>query len=237
MKLNAELAHWVDNPMPEKTTNEHKVFVLEDDARIRARFCKLVNESGSFAICGAAGSLTDAKQQQAQAQEAAILLVDLRLPDGNGTSLIAEAASWSPRPFIAVISSLGDERSVITAMEAGADGYLLKDLRPEELVPNLEALMRGESPISPAIARYLLKRFRPDASEDSTDRPNLSDRESEILQLVARGYSHADIAEALGISNNTVITHIRHIYRKLDVHSRSEAVYEAANLGLLKVGE
>ncbi len=237
MKLTAELARWVEHPMPEKTTNEHKVFVLEDDARIRARFCKLVNESGRFAICGAAGSLSDAKGQLEQAREAEILLVDLRLPDGNGTSLIAEASTWSPRPFIAVISSLGDERSVVTAMEAGADGYLLKDLRPQELVPNLEALMRGESPISPAIARYLLKRFRTEVVEAEPDVPRLSGREAEILQLVARGYSHGDIASALEISQNTVITHIRHIYDKLDVHSRSEAVYEAANLGLLKVGD
>lgn len=215
----------------------HPVFVLEDDARIRGRFMKLLTASESFSVTAAAASLSDARKKQAAARTAEILLVDLRLPDGNGTSFIAEAAGWSPRPRIAVISALGDERSVVSAMEAGADGYILKDLRPSELIPLLESLLRGEAPISPAIARYLLKYFRQDEAASPEDSPSLSAKEKEVLSLIAKGFTYADIARSLEISEHTVITHVRHIYSKLDVHSRSQAVFEAANLGLIKVGQ
>lgn len=216
---------------------KHPVFVLEDDARIRSRFSKLLEASGGFSLTGAAASLSDACKKQAEARKAEILLVDLRLPDGNGTSFIAEAAAWSPRPRIAVISALGDERSVVSAMEAGADGYVLKDLRPNELIPMLESLLRGEAPISPAIARYLLKHFRHDETASGEVKLALSAKEQEVLSLVAKGFTYADIARSLEITENTVITHVRHIYNKLDVHSRSQAVFEAANLGLIKVGQ
>lgn len=223
----------------EDCANAHGVFVLEDDPRVRERFQRLLRDAGGFALVGSAGSLSEAADRREQARRAAILLVDLRLPDGMGTDFIRQAARWTPRPRIAVISALGDERNVVAAIEAGADGYLLKDLAADQFVPMLEALLRGEAPISPAIARHLLKHFRPaDAVGDTAaDAPRLSARETEILRLLARGYTTGEIARALKVLESTVLTHVKHLYGKLDVHSRSQAVFEAAQLGLIRLGD
>ncbi|WP_281784525.1 LuxR C-terminal-related transcriptional regulator [Sinimarinibacterium flocculans] len=213
----------------------HGVFVLEDDASVRNRFRRLIEGTREFRLSGDADSLSAAAKQRSGARQASILLVDLRLPDGMGTHFIAEAAAWTPRPRIAVISALGDERSVITAIESGADGYVLKDLRETELVPLLESLLRGEAPISPGIARHLLKRFQA-APAATAAAPQLSVRETEVLELVAKGYANGEIARSLQVSESTVLTHVKHIYGKLDVHSRSQAVFEAAQLGLIRLG-
>ncbi len=216
------------------TSNNPGIFILEDDARIRARFCRLIEDSGEFEVFGQAGSLSDAQRQRKVAQACDLMLVDLQLPDGSGTNFIAEASTWQPRPRIIVISALGDERNVLAAIEAGADGYLLKDVDAQQIVPMLNALMQGEAPISPAIARHLLKRFRNEAARE-TSTPLLSGREKEVLELVARGLSSAEVAHQLSVAVSTVNTHIKHIYNKLDVNSRSEAVFEAAQLGIIRL--
>lgn len=216
------------------TTEKTAIFVLEDDARIRSRFCRLIEDSGAFEVLGQAGSLSDAQQLRGVAQGCQLLLVDLQLPDGSGANFISEAASWQPRPRIIVISALGDERNVLSAIEAGADGYLLKDVDAQQIVPMLSALMQGEAPISPAIARHLLKRFRREPSAEASA-PVLSGREKEVLELVARGLSFAEVAQQLSVAVSTVNTHVKHIYNKLDVNSRSEAVFEAAQLGIIRL--
>jgi DNA-binding NarL/FixJ family response regulator len=141
-----------------------------------------------------------------------------------------------------VITIFGDEQHVVGALEAGALGYLLKDGTPEYIGASIVDMLAGGSPISPAIARHLLRRFRGDApsaagaaaAESVTP---LSEREGEVLRLIVKGFTYAEIADLLGVSAHTVTTHVRGIYRKLEVHSRSEAVYEALQLGLVKVDE
>ena len=128
----------------------------------------------------------------------------------------------------------------MSALEAGALGYLLKDGTAEYIGDSIMDMLAGGSPISPAIARHLLRRFRGDAPADgvrSDDVPRLSERESEVLRLIVKGFTYAEIADLLGVSSHTVTSHVRGIYRKLEVHSRSEAVYEALQLGLVKVDE
>lgn len=217
------------------TPGKTAVFLLEDDARIRERFRLLINNSPNFVVAGEAYSLSELSKHHDAARSSQILLVDLRLPDGSGKSLIRDASTWQPRPRIIVVSALGDEKNVVSAVEAGADGYLLKDVRDTEFIPLLEALLRGESPMSPAIARHLLKRFRPESVEDDTT-STLSKREVEVLELIAKGFTYGEIGQTLGIATSTVITHVKHTYSKLDVNSRSQAVFEAANLGIIKVG-
>jgi DNA-binding NarL/FixJ family response regulator len=137
-----------------------------------------------------------------------------------------------------VITIFGDEQHVVTAIEAGAMGYLLKDGSAEYIGSSVLEMMAGGSPISPPIARYLLRRFRPpDAGEDDTAPPKLSEREHEVLTLIVKGFSYAEIARLIGVSAHTVTTHVRNIYRKLEVHSRGEAVYEALQLGLVKIDD
>ena len=162
-----------------------------------------------------------------------LLLVDLGLPDGEGTQLIAMAAKMEPRPEVLVISSLGVESHVVRALEAGASGYLLKDETPEAIGVAALKVLDGESPISPAIAVHLLKRFRPVAAPTPQEHP-LSDREVDILKLIAKGLRHDEVADTLGLRYSTVVSYVRDIYRKLAVHSRTEALFEARQLGLLR---
>jgi DNA-binding NarL/FixJ family response regulator len=162
-----------------------------------------------------------------------LMLVDLGLPDGEGTQLIAHAAKMDPRPEVLVISSLGDETHVVRALEAGASGYLLKDESPEAIGQAALKVLDGEAPISPAIAVHLLKRFRPVAAPEPQPHP-LSEREVDILKLIAKGLRHDEVAETLGLRYSTVVSYVRDIYRKLAVHSRTEALFEARQLGLLR---
>ena len=138
-----------------------------------------------------------------------------------------------------VISIFQDEEVVLRAIEAGATGYLLKDSAPPDVIASIRALRAGGAPINPMIARLLLDRIRPaDATRQTTRRPAgapaMSEREIEILRVVAKGLSLVEIAELLGISVNTVKTHVKRIYHKLAVNSRTEAVFEAHCMGLLR---
>jgi DNA-binding NarL/FixJ family response regulator len=141
-----------------------------------------------------------------------------------------------------VITVFGDEQHVVTAIEAGAMGYLLKDGTADYIGASILEMIGGGSPISPPIARYLLRHFRHDAPAPmdagaADDRPRLSDREAQVLSLIVKGFTYAEIAKLLEVSTHTVTTHVRSIYRKLEVHTRGEAVYEALQLGLVKVQE
>jgi DNA-binding NarL/FixJ family response regulator len=140
-----------------------------------------------------------------------------------------------PETDIMVVSVFGDEEHVLASIEAGATGYLLKDSLPEEFIDVIEQLRAGGSPISPVIARQLLRRLRPvqPLEPDLSDCRRLSARESEILGLIAKGFTFAELARLLEISPHTVTTYVKKIYQKLAVHSRGEAVYEASRRGLI----
>jgi DNA-binding NarL/FixJ family response regulator len=135
-----------------------------------------------------------------------------------------------------VITVFGDERHVLSAVEAGATGYILKDGSNAYVADSILELLGGGSPISPAIARHLLKRFRADAPETpgGAEAARLTEREREVLVLLMKGFTFSEIGGLLHISAHTVTSHVKHIYQKLEVRSRGEAVYEALQLGILK---
>ncbi len=206
--------------------------LVEDDGATRAYLLDALNRIAAlqpvnFAVDVASGT------RALERYRPKLLLVDLGLPDGEGTQLIALAAKMEPRPEVLVISSLGDESHVVRALEAGASGYLLKDETPEAIGVAALKVLEGESPISPAIAVHLLKRFRPVAAPAPQEHP-LSDREVDILKLIAKGLRHDEVADTLGLRYSTVVSYVRDIYRKLAVHSRTEALFEARQLGLLR---
>ena len=136
-----------------------------------------------------------------------------------------------------VISVFGDEASLIHALEAGARGYLLKSDRASDLRESVAQLIAGGAPISPGIASYLLQRFNatPDSNATDDHHSSLSPREQQVLELIVKGFSNQDVADELGISGHTATSHVRSIYRKLEVRSRSEAVYEALSRGIVTV--
>jgi DNA-binding NarL/FixJ family response regulator len=219
-----------------------RVVVLEDDPDTRSYFESCLESHSGFRLAASFETLASARDWFAQPHHTAdVLLTDLALPDGNAITLIDQISRTRPDCDCLVISVFGDEDTVVRCIEAGAVGYLHKDAAPIDIAQTLLEVKAGASPISPMIARKLLTRWRGTpaiASEQATSRHpdesvHLSDRETQVLDLIARGYAYAEIARLTGTTINTVQTHIKHLYGKLAVHSRSEAVFEASRMGLL----
>ena len=212
------------------------ILLVEDEPEFLRAYCEAVATEPTFTIAGAVTTFAAASALLDHAV-ADVLVIDLGLPDGRGADLIRRAVRQRPDCDALVVTVFGDDQHVIEAIEAGATGYLLKGSPPAELVRCIKELRAGGSPISPSIARRVLARMRGAAPEAVTAAPlepgRLTEREAEILRLVAKGLSFADVGAALGISSHTVVAHVKKIYRKLAVHSRGEAVFEATQMGIL----
>lgn len=212
-----------------------RVAALEDDAVLRDRYAELVASAPNMQVLWTAANLLEARSALATGAPD-VLLVDLGLPDGSGLEIIRQVKQQAPACEVMVVSVFGDEENVVAAIEAGASGYLLKDALPDSFVSTIREVHAGGSPISPSIARILLALARLTPARGVASNPDgaeLGDREAQILGLVAKGFNFGEIGRLLGISTSTVKTHIYRIYRKLSVHSRGEAVFEAKKLGLL----
>ncbi len=207
------------------------VLVLEDEPQTQARLAGVIEHSAHFTLLSAVNTCAAAMDIVSGDARMDVLLADLDLPDGSGINIIASCRRQRPNVVSMVLSALADEQTVIRAIEAGASGYLLKDGSAEEVLESLEQLVAGGSPMNPSIARYVLRRLQP-PSPTVSSKP-LSARENDVLQLLAKGFRYAEIAALLGIAQNTVTTHVRRIYRKLEVSSRGEAVHEATAMGLV----
>lgn len=216
------------------TKDRHSILLVEDDPPTRARLERAISALPELALLGAAGTLAAARVLVGESVPD-VLLTDLGLPDGSGDELIRELALSHPESTSLVITVFADEKTVIRALEAGASGYLLKDASVEAISDALRQLLAGGAPISPSIARYLLKRFRPKEPLSDGLQVALTAREAEVLGLAAKGFAFRECAELLGISPHTVTAHVRKIYKKLAVTSKGEAVYEAVQLGLIEL--
>jgi DNA-binding NarL/FixJ family response regulator len=215
------------------------VVIVEDDSAFRERFEQILSQSNGYRVLAAVESVADGLGA-VNAHRIDLLVVDLGLPDGDGIAVIREVTQRQPECAVLVVTVFGDEEHVVSAIEAGASGYLLKDCSPEEFIGAIRDLLEGGSPVSPMVARLVLERLRKPLEQSfvGTERDEsveLSEREAEILTLVAKGFSFGDICSLLSIKNNTVKTHVNRIYRKLAVHSRGQAVYEASRLGLIEL--
>jgi DNA-binding NarL/FixJ family response regulator len=215
-----------------------RILIVEDDAEFRQRFERIVAEANDLELAGSVRTVAEALEA-ITAREFDVLLVDLGLPDGSGVQAIRAASMLRPAARIMVVSVFGDEENVIQSIAAGASGYILKDSLSSEFVSTIRELLAGGSPISPMVARLVLNQARVTYAdrvspvEEAAPSP-FTDREMEILTRVAKGFSFSEIAGLLDISINTVKTHVNRIYGKLAVHSRSEAIYEAGKIGVLK---
>ncbi len=162
--------------------------------------------------------------------ELAFALVDLGLPDGSGIDLIGELSRQHPRTLPVVTTIYGDDRHIFDAIAAGAQGYLLKDDDPESFESGLARIKRGEPPLSPAVARRMIAHFRGVGTPTTVV---LTQRETQVLSLLALGMRIQDIAREINISDHTVRDHVKAIYSKLNISSRAEAAIEAARRGLV----
>jgi two-component system, NarL family, nitrate/nitrite response regulator NarL len=242
-----------------------KVLIVEDNPVARSFLSRVVRESFSDIITiTEAGDLESARRQISLTggpqglhgvDPYKLLLVDLELPDGNGMELLAELAHY---PATKVVTTLySDDDHLFPALQCGADGYLLKEDRFEVLVEELQKIVRGQPPLSPAIARRLLTHFRfggnadaapsdsgfnsaggypssrPVPIEKPLDHERLTPRESEVLTYLSKGFTIKEIASLMGIKWFTVNDHIKSIYKKLNVSSRAEAAVLASKQGLV----
>nr|WP_114970088.1 response regulator transcription factor [Rhodoferax ferrireducens] len=236
-----------------------RVLVVEDDPQMRDFFSGSVARCPGLLLAASLGTVADAKAWlDDDANKVDVLLTDLGLPDGSGLDVIRHAIRLHPRCEPLVISMFGDEDNVLASIEAGALGYIHKDSTPDDIAQTILAMRAGESPISPMIARRVLSKYRSDqfnkqnmavapvkkaeqaikkialdGAGDGAQHGLLSPRELDVLGLIARGFSYGEIARLQEISVHTVQTHIKNLYGKLSVHSKSEAVFEATRMGLL----
>jgi two-component system, NarL family, nitrate/nitrite response regulator NarL len=245
-----------------------KVLILEDNPVARSFLRRVVRESFSDAnLISEAGDLETARRHIAATRSASsgaaidpfkLILVDLELPDGNGMELLEELNGYPATKIVTTLYS--DDDHLFPALQRGADGYLLKEDRFEVLVEELQKIVRGQPPLSPAIARRLLTHFRtgpapeagsgqpstfggsgyPSAShsrpvvlEKPLDHERLTPRETEVLTYLSKGFTIKEIANLMGIKWFTVNDHIKSIYKKLNVSSRAEAAVLASKQGLV----
>ena len=242
-----------------------KVLIVEDNPVARSFLARVVRESFSdLLIITEVGDLENARRQvgplplgMTGAEPFKLILVDLELPDGNGMELLAELVQYPATKIVTTLYS--DDDHLFPALQCGADGYLLKEDRFEVLVEELQKIVRGQPPLSPAIARRLLTHFRPGSlgtggpNSDSAplisgfqssrpmpmgrgaplDHERLTPRESEVLTYLSKGFTIKEIASLMGIKWFTVNDHIKSIYKKLNVSSRAEAAVLASKQGLV----
>jgi DNA-binding NarL/FixJ family response regulator len=213
-----------------------RIAMVEDKPLLRLGVQRVVEQVGNWIWAWEAESLRTARAQGSNPCD--VLLLDLGLPDGSGLDLIEEFSTRGVR--VIVFSVLGDEQSVLAAIERGAAGYLLKDTAAEQMREAIAQVLDGGAPLTPAVAGHLLRKMRrtdPVASADHKPDDalmNLTAREREVLMALARGFSYDETATMLEISKHTVNHHIKQIYAKLAVTSRSQAVFEAVQAGWLK---
>lgn len=175
-----------------------------------------------------------------------LVLLDIHLPDGEGLSLIPALLDNSPDAHIVISTIFDDEQHILTALQLGAKGYLLKESSDAVFIQKLRGILTGDPPLSPSIARKILRHFNhPDPLLEETKlcrnapaprlphEAHLSPRETDVLVLVAKGYSRKEVARLLDLSSNTVSSYVRDIYQKLGISSRAEAAMEACRMGLI----
>lgn len=209
------------------------VAIVEDDPDLRESLRRVIAASDAFETAWIAESLEAARRQLHC--RCALLILDLSLPDGGGLGLLPALHRCQPATRVIAYTVFDDEAHVVAAVEAGIDAYLLKESSAEDLLEALAQTRDGASPISPSVARYLLRRLR--RSEESPgERPvALTPREREVLERLARGYSYREVGSHLGMTSHTVAHHVKNIYPKLAVASRAQAVYRALQDGLISL--
>lgn len=206
--------------------NSVPVAMVEDEREIRESWVKLLGSFPEFScVCTCASGEEALKQLPAVRPQ--IVLMDIFLPRMSGIECTVKLKELLPNTHILILTSVADDELVFMALQAGADGYLLKSTQPAELEAALRDLLRGGAPMTGAVARRVVRYFRQKEKPKEAGL-GLSAREEEVLILLSKGYGNKEIASQLGLSVDTVSTYLKQIYKKLHVHSRTEAVLRYA---------
>ncbi len=213
------------------------ILLLEDLPEIRAWMRKLVQQVFPAATISESARVHDAKEL-VKAMKFDLALIDLGLPDGSGVEVVAHLRELQPEAQSVVVTIHDDDEHLFPALQAGAFGYILKE-QPRELISEqLHRISQGEPPLSPSIARRVMAYFsaktKPQPLANAMPAVNLTDRETEVLLRVAKGYTLPEIGVQLSLSRHTIADYVKQIYRKLNVSSRAEVALEAQRLGLFR---
>ena len=217
-------------------TDPIRLLIVDDHTVVRQGLCALIDEEPSFLVIGQAADGQEAVEK-ARTIKPDVILLDLDMPGKDGLQAIKEIISENSEARILVLSNFSDNNIVIQAIKAGASGYLHKTSSAEELLAAIHAVFRGESSLSPAIARILVNEINAGTSQASMQIEGLSKRETEVLDLIARGLSNQEIASHLFISERTVSAHVSSLLRKLHLASRTQAALYAMQLEKVKKPE
>lgn len=207
-----------------------KVSIVEDDEGVRESLATLINDAEGFQCLSSHATAEDAIAQIPQ-KKPDVVLMDINLPSMSGIDCVRKLKELVPQTQIMMLTMYEDGDQIFNSLAAGASGYLLKRTPPAKLLESIQEVQRGASPMSGKIARVVVQYFQKKAqpTADTTQTQTLSKREQEILDLLAKGYRYKEIADTLSISFDTVRSHLRNIYDKLHVSSRTEAVVKYLN--------
>ncbi|MEV6850650.1 response regulator transcription factor [Actinoplanes sp. NPDC051411] len=213
-----------------------KVLIVDDQALVRSGFRMILEARDDLEVVGEAGDGEQAIRLAAQTRPD-VVLMDVRMPGVDGVSATARMTAAADPPKVIILTTYDLEEPLYAALRAGASGFLLKDVRPADLVEAIRVVAGGDALLAPTATRRLLDRFlvtdvTPAARPGSLDR--LTEREREVLTLLARGASNAEIADRLTVTEATVKTHVSAVLRKLEVRDRVQAVVLAYDLGLVR---
>jgi DNA-binding NarL/FixJ family response regulator len=210
-----------------------RIMLAEDHVLVREGTKEMLDREEDIEVVAEAGDGEEAVRL-AREQDPDIVVMDIALPKLNGIEATKQIKETSPGTAVLVLSAYDDDEYVFALLEAGAAGYLLKDVSTDELIEAIRAVQAGESMLHPAIARKVVNRFS-QRVEEGEEAPfdELTERETEVLQLAGKGITNREIADRLSISHRTVQAHLSHIFSKLGVGSRTEAVVYALRKGLL----
>ncbi len=210
-----------------------RIGVLEDDPDMQAYIEHVADQSEHLSVVFTEESVEAAIDHIDAGMAPDLCLVDLQLTDGSGVDFIRHTTGKTDAKCL-VLTVLGDRTSVITALEAGAHGYLLKDSTERMIVRSIGKAMDGSNPISPEAATHLLSLLG-DGEKPKSNAHGLTPKEKEVLTYFAKGLSYKETAGVMKVSSHTVNDHVKNIYTKLSVHSKSEAIFEALQLGLIEI--
>jgi DNA-binding NarL/FixJ family response regulator len=213
-----------------------RVLIVDDQALVRSGFRMIIEARDDLEVVGEAGDGQEAVRMAGRTRPD-VVLMDVRMPGTDGVTATARLTAAGETPRVIILTTYDLDETLYAALRAGASGFLLKDVRPAELVEAIRVVARGEALIAPTATRRLLDRF---VATDTTPPPpvgvlaQLTEREREVLGLLARGAANAEIAAQLVVAEATVKTHVSAILRKLGVRDRVQAVVLAYDLGVVR---
>lgn len=215
-----------------------KILIADDHAVVREGTRRVLEQEQDLDVVAEAGDGEEAVRLATSAKPD-VAIIDIAMPKLDGIEATRQIKTLCPAIAVLILTAYDDDQFIFSLLEAGAAGYLLKSVRGRELIDAVRAVYAGESVLHPSVARKVLQRFVPISGKPREEKPSevLSEREMEVLRLAARGLSNQDIARNLHLSTRTVQGHLGHIFNKLDVSSRTEAVVRALKEGWVSLDE